>query len=171
MDSAGTQYPAMRFGEKLITLADLPVWREAMRRAGKKLVVTNGCFDILHPGHTTYLEGARELGDELLVGVTGDDSVRQLKGADRPLNTEADRALMLAALGAVDRVCIFPDLTAMRFLSLAQPDVYVKGGDNTLETINQEERRYVEGLGGVVRIVPGVPGKSTSKLVEKIRRL
>ncbi|HVY69356.1 MAG TPA: adenylyltransferase/cytidyltransferase family protein [Verrucomicrobiae bacterium] len=161
----------MRSGDKLISLADLPAWRLALRSAGKKLVVTNGCFDILHPGHTTYLEGARELGDVLLVGVTGDDSVRQLKGADRPLNNETDRATMLAALGAVDRVCIFPDLTAMRFLSFAQPDVYVKGGDNTLETINQEERRYVEGLGGQVRIVPGVPGKSTSKLVEKIKRL
>lgn len=161
----------MRISEKLLALDDLAAWREQLRRDGKRLVVTNGCFDILHVGHATYLEGARALGDVLLVGLTGDDSVRQLKGADRPLNPEDDRARMLAALASVDRVCIFPQLTALHFLSLARPDIYVKGGDNTLETINQEERRFVESSGGKIVLIPGVPGKSTSKLVERLKRL
>lgn len=161
----------MRIGEKRLALDDLVVWREELRGAGKRLVVTNGCFDILHVGHATYLEGARELGDALLVGLTGDAAVRQLKGEDRPLNPEEDRARMLAALASVDRVCIFPQLTALHFLSLARPDIYVKGGDNTLETINQEERRFVESIGGRIVLIPGVPGKSTSKLVQRIKTL
>jgi D-beta-D-heptose 7-phosphate kinase/D-beta-D-heptose 1-phosphate adenosyltransferase len=165
------QYFPMRMGEKQLALEDLAAWRERFRGEGKRLVVTNGCFDILHIGHATYLEGARALGDALLVGLTGDASVRQLKGEDRPLNPEEDRACMLAALASVDRVCIFPQLTAMDFLALARPDIYVKGGDNTLETINQGERRFVESIGGRIVLIPGVPGKSTSKLVERIKRL
>ena len=142
-----------------------------MRSAGKRLVVTNGCFDILHLGHVTYLEAARNLGDALLIGVSGDDSVRQLKGANRPLNSEYDRAAVLAALESVTGVCIFAEKTATRFLAIAKPDVYVKGGDYTLETLNQEERRTVEQAGGRITILPFVPGKSTTALLEKIARL
>ncbi len=155
---------------KILPFDALANWREAVRAKGKILVVTNGCFDLLHAGHVAYLESARNLGDVFLVGLTGDASVRELKGPGRPLNSETDRALVLAALQSVDAVCIFPELTAQHFLSLAQPDIYVKGGDNTLETINQEERRLVEYQGGKIVIVPGVPGKSTSGLVEKIVR-
>ena len=155
---------------KILSFDALAAWREAVRASGKTLVVTNGCFDLLHAGHVAYLESARNLGDVFLVGLTGDASVRELKGPGRPLNPDADRALVLAALQSVDAVCIFPELTAQHFLSIAQPDIYVKGGDNTLETINQEERRLVERQGGKIVIVPGVPGKSTSGLVEKIAR-
>ena len=142
-----------------------------MRSTGKRLVVTNGCFDILHLGHVTYLEAARNLGDALLIGVSGDDSVRQLKGANRPLNSEYDRAAVLAALESVTGICIFAEKTATRFLAIAKPDVYVKGGDYTLETLNQEERRTVEQAGGRITILPFVPGKSTTALLEKIARL
>ena len=161
----------MNFREKLISWDGLVAWRADVRLRGKRLVVTNGCFDVLHLGHVSYLEAARNLGDLLLIGVSGDNSVQQLKGPNRPVNNEQDRALVLAALESVDGVCIFAEKTASRFLSNAQPDVYVKGGDYTLETLNQEERRVVEQSGGKISILPFVPGKSTTALLEKISRL
>lgn len=161
----------MNFRDKLIAVDKLPVWRAALRVAGKKLVVTNGCFDLLHVGHVSYLESARNLGDALLVGVNGDDSARQLKGEGRPVNSEADRAAVLAALASVDGVCIFAEKTAVKFLATAQPDIYVKGGDYTPDTLNQDERRAVESAGGKIVIIPFVPGKSTTALLEKISRL
>jgi rfaE bifunctional protein nucleotidyltransferase chain/domain len=161
----------VNFREKIIAWDRLPEWRAALRTSGRKLVVTNGCFDILHLGHVTYLESARNYGDALLVGVNGDDAARQLKGPGRPVNAEADRAAVLAALASVDGVCIFAEKTATRFLSAAQPDIYVKGGDYTLDTLSQEERRAVEQAGGKIVIVPFVPGKSTTALLEKISRL
>lgn len=142
-----------------------------MRAAGKRLVVTNGCFDLLHVGHITYLETARNQGDALLVGVNGDAAVRQLKGPERPVNEEGDRAAVLAALESVDGICVFAERTATRFLASAQPDIYVKGGDYTLETLNPEERRTVEQAGGKIVIIPFVPGKSTTALLKKISRL
>ena len=161
----------VNFREKIISWAGLPAWRADVRARGKRLVVTNGCFDLLHLGHVTYLEAARNLGDRLLIGVSGDDSVRQLKGANRPLNDEHDRAAVLAALESVSGVCIFAEKRATRFLALAQPDIYVKGGDYTLETLDQEERRTVEQAGGKIVLIPFVPGKSTTALLEKISRL
>ncbi|HWH72485.1 MAG TPA: D-glycero-beta-D-manno-heptose 1-phosphate adenylyltransferase [Candidatus Sulfotelmatobacter sp.] len=161
----------MNFREKIIAWDQLPAWRQAMRASGKRLVVTNGCFDLLHLGHVTYLEQARNLGDALLLGVNGDEGVRQLKGPQRPVNAEADRAAVLAALASVDGVCIFAEKTASRFLTAAQPDIYVKGGDYTLDTINQEERRIVEQAGGKIVIIPFVPGKSTTGLLKKIAQL
>jgi len=161
----------MDFREKIIAWDQLPAWRAAVRAEGKKLVVTNGCFDILHVGHVSYLESARNLGDALLVGINGDASARQLKGKGRPVNPEADRAAVLAALASVDGVCIFADQSAKRFLSAAQPDIYVKGGDYTLDTLNQEERRVVEATGGRIVIFPLVPGRSTTALFKKISQL
>lgn len=161
----------MSAGDKIIPWDKLPAWRAAIRAAKKKLVVTNGCFDILHLGHVAYLEQARHLGDALLVGVNSDAAVRELKGAGRPVNAESDRALVLAALESVSGACLFTERTATRFLSLAQPDVYVKGGDYTLETINQEERRAVEQAGGKIVFIPFVPGKSTTGLLQKIASL
>ncbi|HTL16338.1 MAG TPA: adenylyltransferase/cytidyltransferase family protein [Patescibacteria group bacterium] len=161
----------MNFRHKIIPLEKLAEWRKALRISGKKLVVTNGCFDLLHLGHVTYLEAGRNLGDLLLVGLNGDKSVRQLKGEGRPLNCEADRAGVLAALESVDAVCIFNEPTASQFLSIAQPDIYLKGGDYTLETINQEERRLVEKAGGHVEIMPVVAGRSTTGLLKKIASL
>lgn len=161
----------MNFRDKIIPWEKLPEWRAALRKSGKKLVVTNGCFDLLHLGHVTYLETARSNGDVLLIGLNGDNSVRQLKGADRPLNSEQDRAGVLAALESVSGVCIFAEKTATRFLSAAQPDVYVKGGDYTLDTLDKDERGAVEGAGGKIVIIPFVPGKSTTDLLKKISRL
>jgi len=161
----------VNFREKIITWDQLPEWRSTLRTQGKRLVVTNGCFDLLHLGHVTYLETARNLGDALLVGLNGDESVRQLKGDGRPVNPEADRAAVLAALECVAGVCAFTERTATRFLEASQPDVYAKGGDYTLETVNQQERRVVEQAGGKVVILPVVPGKSTTAMLEKIGRL
>lgn len=161
----------MHFRDKIIALDGLPKWRTAVRASGKKLVVTNGCFDILHPGHVTYLETARNFGDALLVGINGDDAVRDLKGRGRPVNSEADRATVLAALESVSAVCIFPSKTATDFLKAAAADIYVKGGDYTLETLNQDERKAVEGAGGAIRIIPFVPGKSTTAILERISKL
>jgi D-glycero-beta-D-manno-heptose 1-phosphate adenylyltransferase len=161
----------MNFRDKIVQPENLKDWRNELRKSGKTLVATNGCFDLLHVGHVAYLEAARELGDILIVGVTGDAGVRKLKGEGRPINSENDRAVVLAALEMVDAVHIFQEQTALRFLTDVTPDIYVKGGDYTLETINQEERRLIESMGGKVAILPGVAGKSTSSLVEKISRL
>jgi rfaE bifunctional protein nucleotidyltransferase chain/domain len=161
----------VNFRDKLISWDELPAWRAAYRATGRKLVVTNGCFDLLHLGHVTYLESARQEGDSLLIGVNGDEGVRQLKGDGRPVNSETDRALVLAALESVQAVCIFADKTATRFLERAQPDIYVKGGDYTLATLNQDERRVVEAAGGRIVIIPFVPGKSTTGTLAKIAKL
>jgi len=161
----------MKSADKILSWEQLPAWREQLRKQGRKLVVTNGCFDLLHRGHVTYLEGARALGDALLIGVNSDASVRELKGADRPINNEDDRAFVLAALQCVDGVCVFTDKTALRFLSTVKPDIYAKGGDYTIDTINQEERRLIEELGGKVVVLPGVAGKSTTSLLNKISRI
>jgi D-glycero-beta-D-manno-heptose 1-phosphate adenylyltransferase len=165
------QNGGVSFRDKIISWEQLPQWRARLRADGKKLVVTNGVFDILHPGHATYLETARNLGDDLLVGLNGDDATRQLKGPNRPVNSQDDRAAVLAALESVSAVCIFPEATATRFLERAQPDIYVKGGDYTLETLNQDERRAVESAGGCIKIIPFVPGKSTTAILKKISQL
>ncbi len=161
----------MNFREKILSWETLPAWRRTLREQNKKLVVTNGCFDILHLGHVSYLEAARNEGGALLVAVNGDNSVRALKGPNRPINSETDRAAVLAALGSVDAVCIFHEPDAMRLLSLVEPDIYAKGGDYTIDTIHQPERRLIEQLGGKVVVLGGVPHKSTTALLEKISRL
>ena len=119
----------------------------------------------------TYLENARKFGDALLLGVNGDAGVRELKGPSRPVNCESDRAAVLAALESVSACCIFPERTATKFLAAAQPDIYVNGGDYTLETLTQDERRAVESCGGKIVLVPFVPGKTTTALLEKISKL
>lgn len=162
---------AVNFRAKIISLDELPAWRKKLRDSGRRLVVTNGCFDILHLGHVTYLEHARKEGDALLVGMNSDAAVRGLKGEGRPVNSQADRAGVLAALESVSGVCIFDDRAATGFLRIAQPNIYVKGGDYTLETLNQEERALVEKTGGKIVLIPFVPGKSTTSLLQKIARL
>lgn len=161
----------VNFREKIIPWDKLAAWRAAVRQRGGKLVVTNGCFDFLHVGHVTYLESARGFGDVLLVGLNSDASVRELKGPGRPVNPEGDRAAVLAALASVDGVCLFTEKTATRFLAAAQPDVYVKGGDYTLATLEQEERRIVEQAGGKIVILPAVPGRSTTAVLERLSKL
>jgi rfaE bifunctional protein nucleotidyltransferase chain/domain len=161
----------MNFRDKIIPWEQLPAWRESIRAGGRKLIVTNGCFDILHLGHVTYLETARGMGGALLVGLNGDCSARELKGPERPINPEQDRAGVLAALESVSGVCIFGEKTATAFLQRARPDIYVKGGDYTLESLNQDERRAVEQAGGKISILPVVPGRSTTRLLAVLARL
>jgi D-glycero-beta-D-manno-heptose 1-phosphate adenylyltransferase len=159
----------MDFAEKILTASTLGPWREKLRKAGRKLVATNGCFDVLHLGHVTYLQHARHQGDALLVGVTSDQGVRELKGPGRPLNNEQDRAGVLAALESVNGVYVFHETDARDFLKTVRPDIYVKGGDYTLDTINQDERHLLEQLRIRIVILPAVPGKSTSALLQKMQ--
>ena len=155
---------------KIIQINELAGHSKELRAAGKKLVATNGCFDLLHVGHVRYLHAARSLGDVLAVGVNGDQSARELKGPGRPLNNEHDRAEVLAALEDVDLVVIFPELRATRFIEAAVPAIYVKGGDYTLETLNTEERGALQRAGADIRIVPFEKGFSTTRLLEQLRR-
>jgi D-glycero-beta-D-manno-heptose 1-phosphate adenylyltransferase len=159
----------VKCSEKILRGDNLRSWRDALRAAGKRLVVTNGCFDILHAGHVTYLEAAREQGDALLVGVNSDAAVRAIKGPSRPVNSEEDRALVLAALQSVDGVYIFPERDAVEFLRTVAPDVYVKGGDYTIDTINQDERRLIESGGGRVVLLAHVPGRSTTNVLRRLK--
>jgi rfaE bifunctional protein nucleotidyltransferase chain/domain len=153
---------------KLLTAAELRTARDRLTARGSRLVFTNGCFDLLHVGHVRYLQAARALGDALAVGLNADASVRVLKGAGRPLNNEVDRAEVLAALACVDFVTIFTEPRATDLLTAVRPQIYVKGGDYTLETLNAEERIALEAAGAEIRFVPLVPGRSTTGLVEKI---
>lgn len=157
----------MDLQSKIIPFDHLPAWREELRSLGRNLVVTNGCFDILHAGHVTYLHAARQEGDVLLIGLNSDASVRSIKGDGRPINCEADRATVLAGLAAVDAVTVFAEADALRLLGQVKPDVYVKGGDYTLETINQPERHLVEEQGGRIVILPGVEGRSTTAILQR----
>src|SRR4029077_12386032 len=125
--------------EKIITLEELAARSAELRGVGKRIVTTNGCFDLLHVGHVRYLQAARALGDVLVVGLNGDGSVHELKGAGRPITTQNDRAEILAALACVDLVTIFPEIRAPKFLAAVRPAVYVKGGDYTPRTLDEEE--------------------------------
>jgi D-beta-D-heptose 7-phosphate kinase/D-beta-D-heptose 1-phosphate adenosyltransferase len=153
--------------EKILRPQDLMDERARLRAAQKKLVFTNGVFDLLHVGHVRYLAQARELGDALVVAINSDDSVRKLKGAGRPLVNEDDRAEVLAALGAVDYVTVFDDISPRSLIAQLLPDVLVKGGDYALAEIHGREE--VEAAGGRVVRLPFVAGVSTSKIIERIR--
>ena len=142
-----------------------------LRENGERLVFTNGCFDLLHVGHVRYLAAARALGDALIVAINGDESVRALKGKGRPVNREAERAELVAALESVDYVVIFPEVRATTLLEKVRPAVYVKGGDYTAATLDPDERAALEHAGTEIRILPFEPGYSTSRLVEKMRDL
>jgi D-glycero-beta-D-manno-heptose 1-phosphate adenylyltransferase len=153
---------------KIVELEELSDRCETLRSAGKKIVATNGCFDLLHVGHVRYLQAARALGDLLIVGLNGDRSVHELKGGGRPITTQSDRAEILAALACVDLVTIFPEIRASKFLAIARPAVYVKGGDYTTGTLDQEERAILKEIGAAIRLVPFEAGYSTSGLIEQI---
>ena len=139
------------------------------KRNGRRIVFTNGCFDLLHPGHILTLERARSLGDALIVGVNSDRSVREMKGAGRPLVPEQERAEVLSALECVDAVVIFDQATPRETVAALLPDVLVKGGDWSSDRIIGREE--VEGAGGKVVSIPVLMGHSTSAMVEKIRKL
>ncbi len=134
-----------------------------------KVVFTNGCFDILHRGHAQYLEQAKKLGDILTVGINSDSSIQQLKGKGRPINNQYDRAFMLMSLRFVDHVYTFHETTVTSLILKVKPDIYVKGGDYTLDTLNKEEIDAVKSYGGEIKILPILNGYSTTNLINKIK--
>lgn len=156
--------PSLR--DKIIRLPALLETLAPLRAAGARVVFTNGCFDLLHPGHVAYLEAARQLGDALVVGLNSDASVRRLKGPTRPILTEEERATVLAGLRSVDYVVVFDEETPLRLIEAIVPDVLVKGGDWPVEAIVGAE--VVLAAGGRVLSLPFVEGKSTTGIVERI---
>ena len=153
---------------KILSSVEIREERARLRDLGKRLVFTNGCFDILHVGHVRYLQRARELGDALLVAINSDRSVRELKGAGRPIMNEQERAEILAALSAVDYVSIFDDISPRALIAEVLPDVLVKGGDYKPDEIHGREE--VEAAGGRVLSLPFIEGASTSSVIERIRK-
>jgi D-beta-D-heptose 7-phosphate kinase/D-beta-D-heptose 1-phosphate adenosyltransferase len=156
-------------GQVIFDREELRRVRAGLRAEGRRLVFTNGCFDLLHVGHVRYLAAARGLGDALLVAVNSDRSVRALKGRGRPLVGEAERAEVLAALAAVDFVTVFDEESPRALIRELLPDVLVKGGDYALDEIHGREE--VEAAGGRVLALPFVEGASTTSLVERVRKL
>lgn len=153
-----------------ITPDQLASFGSECRTQGRKIVFTNGCFDLLHVGHVRYLEQARTLGDLLIVAINSDRSVSALKGPSRPLNCEDERAEVVAALRCVDAVTIFDDLRATAVIEKLRPAVYVKGGDYTIDSLDSNERVALEKWGSEVVILPLVPGRSTTALTKKMAR-
>ena len=154
-------------GKVILDGGELLRVRAELRAARRRLVLTNGCFDILHVGHVRYLAAARALGDALLVAVNSDRSVRVLKGEGRPVMSEAERAELLAALSSVDFVTVFDEDSPRRLISELLPDVLVKGGDYALEEIHGREE--VEAAGGRVLALPFVEGASTTGIIERVK--
>lgn len=154
---------------KLYSLKKLVQLTQALQQEGKKCVLTNGCFDLLHPGHMAYLEKAKELGDFLFVALNSDESIRELKGYSRPIQNEWDRAYALTRLRAVDGVFIFSQIRLAKEILLLKPDTYVKANDYSLETLNSSERLALEKVGAQIIFLPFIEGYSTSKLIDTIK--
>lgn len=151
----------------IISQKNIEKFCEILRAGGKKVVFTNGCFDILHAGHVRYLNKARSFGDCLVLGLNSDASVRGFKGPTRPINCQEDRAEVIDALACVDYVVIFEERTAENIISKVKPDVYVKGGDYTIDTL--PEAKIVMSYGGAVELVQLVEGRSTTNVIKKIQ--
>jgi D-beta-D-heptose 7-phosphate kinase/D-beta-D-heptose 1-phosphate adenosyltransferase len=151
---------------KILSLNELCAERERLRQAGRRVIFTNGCFDLIHPGHVSYLQQARALGDALVVALNSDRSVRELKGEKRPILDQNERAEVVAALGCVDYVTVFDDPTPREVIAALLPDVLVKGGDWEVDQIVGREE--VEAAGGLVLSLPFVEGCSTSDMIERI---
>ena len=156
--------------EKIKSVPELAAISAQFAAAGKKLVFTNGCFDLLHAGHVRYLREARTLGDALLVALNGDASVRALKGPTRPINSETDRAEVLAALACVDFVTVFHTERITEIARVIRPQIYAKGGDYTVASLDPGERGALQEVGAEICILPLVPGKSTTAIIEKWQR-
>lgn len=154
---------------KIKTIEEILDIVNRIRDSRKSFVLTNGCFDIIHLDHIIYLRKARKLADYLIVALNSDKSIRELKGSTRPLKDELARAEILAEFESVDYLFLFYDKTMERIIKLIKPDIYVKGGDYTLETINQNERRLIESYGGKISILPGITNLSTSQLLGRMR--
>lgn len=139
------------------------------KELGKRIIFTNGCFDILHSGHVKYLNQAKEFGDVLIIGLNSDESIKRLKGPERPINSEFDRLQVLSGLSSVDHVVVFEEDTPMNLIKKVKPDLFVKGGDYTRDTL--PEASLVEGMGGEVKIVPLVNGRSTTNVIKKFEQI
>lgn len=155
---------------KMLTLEQATIERSHQRRAGKTMVLTNGCFDLLHAGHIAYLQESRKLGDQLWVLINSDASVRALKGPTRPIESETERAYCLAALSCVDYIVVFHKPRLITEINELRPDVYTKAGDYTLDTLHQGERAAFEAAGTQIYFLPFLAGFSTTKMIEKIHR-
>jgi rfaE bifunctional protein nucleotidyltransferase chain/domain len=155
---------------KVIRIDSIPVWRDYARLTLQRVVATNGCFDILHRGHVEYLAKAKRHGDLLIVGVNSDRAVRELKGDGRPINSQEDRAHVVAGLDVVDIVVIFDSMRADEFLRAAKPDVWAKGGDYTIDTLDKGEVEAVLDNKGVIEIIPLSQGYSTTSTLERAVR-
>ena len=155
--------------EKILSVADLVRQRDLLAEQGRRLVFTNGCFDLLHVGHVRYLQAARALGDALVVAVNGDASVRALKGPSRPIHPEEDRTEVLAALECVDFVVLFDTERVTELVRAIRPHLYAKGGDYTVAGLNAEEREALGEVGAEIRILPLVPGKSTTGTLARMK--
>jgi rfaE bifunctional protein nucleotidyltransferase chain/domain len=153
---------------EILTLEDAKRRRAAARALGRRFVFTNGCFDLIHPGHTELLRRARSLGHYLLVGLNSDRSVRAIKGSGRPVQAEQARATVVAALASVDYVVLFDEDTPLRIIGELLPDILVKGGDYTPESV--VGKAEVERAGGRVQVLPLVPGFSSSEIAQRIRQ-
>jgi rfaE bifunctional protein nucleotidyltransferase chain/domain len=154
--------------QKILSKEKLKQIIRKYKSKGKKVVWTNGCFDLIHSGHVRYLNSAKKLGDILIVGLNSDKSVRQLKGPDRPIQPQDQRAEVLAALDSVDYVTIFNDTRVTKILNYLKPDIFAKGGDYTLEKMDQNERKVLESYGAKIRFIPVEINTSTSKMLDKI---
>lgn len=152
---------------KIKSIEDLENIVKELKLGGKTIVFSNGCFDLLHVGHVRYLEEAKKLGDVMVVGVNSDSSTRDLKGENRPILPENERAEVLAALECIDYVTIFSDKTPESLIGRLKPDIHVKGGDYRLEDLPEKE--VVESYGGKVILLDNVKGKSTKLIIEKIK--
>ena len=159
----------MSFSAPILRLDELSSWRDTQKLAGLRVVLTNGCFDLLHAGHVQYLQDARSYGDLLVVALNSDASVRELKGPERPINRENDRARVLAALRCVDAVTIFSDTRAVEVIRQLRPDAYVKGGDYTINSLDPAERASLETCQTQIHLVGFLPGRSSSQLIEALR--
>lgn len=155
--------------ENILTLEEAVKWRKAMQEKGLSVAVTNGCFDLLHRGHAVYLDAARKEADALLVLVNSDSSVRALKGPERPLQNEDDRAFLLCSLKAVDKAVIFDSPRCDRELEAIAPDVYVKGGDYTEESLDPGERAALKKSGSRIVFISFVPGRSSTNIIRKMK--
>lgn len=153
----------------IMSLAQAKAWRDELAKAGKKLVITNGCFDLIHRGHAQYLHESRELGDALLILINSDNAVQKLKGPTRPIVPEEHRTYLLASLEAIDAVVIFDSERCNTELAELAPDIYVKGGDYTVETLDPSEREALESANTQICFKPFIEGFSTTNIVEKIK--